>query len=75
MTYILSRKELADVFLHELRCVQEYNVAERIDDAPTLLLDVLFAYRLLLGRWPEFDTVSQYRARLGNQDLFTFGRK
>lgn len=59
------------LFKRELSQMRDYKIAERVDHARPGLIDVLFAYRLLLGRWPEFDSVSKYYARSGNQDLLT----
>ena len=68
MSAISSRKELSKVFLSELIKIQEYNPAERLDSAQAQLLDVLFAYRLLLGRYPEFDDLALYRTRASGLD-------
>ncbi len=42
-----------------------YRPGERLDSAPVALEDVINAYRLFLGRWPEFDSPDQFRPWLG----------
>ena len=71
MSIISSHDNLPDVFMRELRQIQDYNPAERVDSAQARSLDIFFAYRLLLGRYPEFDDPVLYRARANGQDLYT----
>ena len=63
---------LIGLLAEELARMQDYKPGERVDGRPAMLVDVLFAYRLMLGRWPEFNTVEQFRARLGVRTLESF---
>jgi FkbM family methyltransferase len=56
----------------ELERLGTYSLAERVDNEKTGILDVLFAYRLLLGRWPEFGTMDELRRRTGDSTLKDF---
>ena len=64
MSAISSRKELSKVFLSEFQLFDP----PAFDSAQEPLLDVLFAYRLLLGRYPEFDDLALYRTRASGLD-------
>lgn len=60
-----SREELAQALCAEIRRLINYKPADRVDPEPVGLLDVLYAYRLFLGRWPEFETADTLRERGG----------
>jgi len=65
------RQDLFSVMQEELSRMCGYKPAQRVDGMPRQIIDVLFSYRLILGRWPEFDTIEKFRA-YGDQDLLGF---
>jgi len=56
-----ARGELLEVFREELRELVNYKAGERLGFAKLTCLDVFFAYRMLLGRNPEFEDVARFR--------------
>lgn len=66
------RAELSELCKQELKAIEEANLVRRLDDAEVGMLDVIYAYRLLLGRWPEFRGVKAYRQRIGSARLHDF---
>jgi FkbM family methyltransferase len=66
------RQQLAAVLHKELEAVLQFKPANRVDSEPVGLLDVIYAYRLFLGRWPEFDTVEAMKAKTANHPVLPF---
>src|SRR4051794_30948865 len=66
------RQQLAALLHKELERVLQFKPAERVDSEPAGLLDVIYAYRLFLGRWPEFDTVKAMKAKAANHAVLPF---
>jgi len=60
-----AREELAQALCAEIRRLTNYKPGDRVDPEAVGLLDVLYAYRLFLGRWPEFQTAATLRDRGG----------
>lgn len=67
-----SHASLFDLLAAELEAMRDYKPAEGVVGRPAQLIDVLFAYRLLLGRWPEFAEATRYRERLDGRTLEYF---
>ncbi len=68
------RARLLDLCRQELQAIGQANLADRVDEEPAGLLDVLYAYRLLLGRWPEFKSVEAYQEKTAGLPLSRFIR-
>ncbi|MBV9595283.1 MAG: FkbM family methyltransferase [Chloroflexi bacterium] len=67
-----TRVDLATALQKELSEVIQFKLAERLDSNRVGLLDVLYAYRLFLGRWPEFDSIDSLTAKIGSNDVQSF---
>jgi FkbM family methyltransferase len=68
------REELRALCRQELEAVGRANLADRVDEEPAGVLDVIYAYRLLLGRWPEFKSVEAYQEKTAGLGLNEFVR-
>jgi FkbM family methyltransferase len=67
MKHTTPRENLGIALQAELRDLLAFKPADRVDSQKAGLLDVLFSYRLFLGRWPEFETVEALRNRTSGQ--------
>lgn len=66
------REELIRLATKELQGFAKENLIVTLGDAPAGVLDVLYAYRLFLGRWPEFNSVREYQDRTARSLLRDF---
>jgi FkbM family methyltransferase len=69
MSDTTTREDLGIALQAELRDRLTFKAADRVDSQQAGLLDVLFCYRLLLGRWPELETVQAIRHRTSGQSV------
>jgi FkbM family methyltransferase len=60
---------LGQLLADELSRMIRYKPADRVDMEPAQFIDLLFAYRLMLGRWPEFDSLEHFRTQLGKRNV------
>jgi FkbM family methyltransferase len=68
------REELRALCRQELEAVGHAKLADRVDHESAGVLDVIFAYRLLLGRCPEFKSVAEYQEKTAGLELSEFVR-